>query len=171
MRLCSALSTSQQRSYPAWISRGVVTPGWVMHTSKDRSFSPTLMTLCIISNASRCLAVVWFQSQSSQILRGIWFLWWGGNERDGGGWCIKVKGQRSLSSSPLSWRYVQESAIQPLSKQCVDSRKLRGLRPGLNLAVMDVFLFSDKTAGFCLSGKSLRISIAVPSPSLVFVLT
>lgn len=69
---------------------------------------------------------------------------------------VLYKGDGTAASLfSFSWSNVQENATQLLSKQYVDSRKLLGLRPGLNLTVMKVFLFSDKAVGLCLMGKSL----------------
>ncbi len=60
-----------------------------------------------------------------------------------------IEAERATDSFFLSVSYyfVQESAIQLLGKQCVDSRAFWVLGPGFNLTVMGVFLYTDKAVG------------------------
>lgn len=75
---------------------------------------------------------------------GLWFF---RNKSIVGVCCIEAKRAAVSFFFSVSYNYIQESAIQLLGKQCVDSRAFWTLGPGFNLTVMGVFLYTDKAVG------------------------
>ncbi len=118
----------------------------VMHTFKDSTLTQSLTTPGDTTKATHTglrsesshKDTKSFRQSTLQFFR---------NKSNGGVRYIEAERAADSFFLSVSYYFVQESAIQFLWKQCVDSRKFWVLGPVFNLTVMGVFLYTDKAVG------------------------
>lgn len=118
----------------------------VMHTFKDSTLTQSLTTSGDTTNATSAGLRSETSHKDAKSYREL-VLWLFRNKSNGRVRCIEATRAAVSFFFSVSYFYVQESAIQFLGKQCVDSTVFWALGPGFNLSVMGVFSYTDKAVG------------------------